>query len=317
MASSYPRTYLRLRHAARLHLLLGCIVFGLLAVSQFVQAVSLAPCTGACQQFQALVDSSTGDSAKEMQTLAFLRLIAEDRGEELTDEMAHFAGFHGPSVREGRYQDPLIRIGAYRHIGYMGTAAAVEFLQQVTPSAFKVENFERQDLWPEVQIALRDARRRMLPQAADAVRYLEGVLEEEGDWFSAGHVRSWAVNELCSMGALGSLQAVRKALRRIGSSRLEERVQFCQERMVVAASHPDRVRAMSSALTIQNAQSNPELVRWAISEIRSTRDPARLTILNAYFDQLEAIPANTALGAEVRNKVLYHNRPRPIPLPSN
>ncbi|MCW5965164.1 MAG: hypothetical protein KIT83_14095 [Bryobacterales bacterium] len=278
-----------------------------------LHATSEATCTVPCRQFRDLVDASRRDSAKEVQTLAFLRLIAEGRSEEVTAGMAHFAGVHHPSVLRGAYKGTEIRIGAYRHIGYMGTAAAVEYLQQVTPSAFKVESFERQDLWPEVQIALRDARRRMLPQAADAVRYLEAVLEEEGDWFSAGHVRSWAVNELCSRGALGSLPAVTKALRRIGSSRLEERAQFCQEKMVVAASHPDRVRAISSALTIQNAQSNPELVRWAISEIRSTRDPARLTILNAYFDQLEAIPENTALGIEVRNRVLYHNRPRPLP----
>jgi hypothetical protein len=266
------------------------------------------PCAVACKQFQALVDSSRGDVGKEMQALAFLCLIAEERGDELTDEMAHFAGFHGPTVRAGRYRDPLIRIGAYRHIGYMGTAAAVEYLQQVTPSAFKVENFERQELWPEVQIALRDARRRTQPNEADAVRYLEGVLEEEGDWLSGGRLLSWAMHELCNMGALGSLPAITEALRTKHRSNVEQLTQFCQQKMVVVASHPDRVQALSSALTINNAQQNPELVRWAISEIYAARQAAGPGIVKAYLEQLEAIPENTALGAEVRKNLLRHYR---------
>ncbi|MCW5965163.1 MAG: hypothetical protein KIT83_14090 [Bryobacterales bacterium] len=258
----------------------------------------------AYKQFARILDASANDPNKQDAALQFLASIALNKPGETTamayaKEIIRADPFDTPF-----YKENTVRREAFYAIGRLGTPAALGFLQGITPSQFRDE--DREYLWPAAQIALSDARQMQLPNLHERTRYLASLLARTGDDGTNGQVTGWATEQLCNLGALDLLPEVAAAYKRRSSAKAAEYAEYCRERMWVVVSHPDRPTALASALTVENAANNSRLVYWAIHELKKYRQPSATARVDAYIQELIALPRSSPYRKAAMEKIVIY-----------
>jgi hypothetical protein len=199
--------------------------------------------------------------------------------------------------QDKQFGRPTVRVCALRGIGRTASDEAIDFLAKLSPDALGPDPSQR--VWPAAQVALRDAQIRRIPDPQRKIEFLDGILAGMPD--GRGSVAAWAVNELCDRGSQTSLPVIQRALRSTWSGQygLDE-IEFCEARIRVVTSNPDRARAIGSILTVANGTANARLVGWAVNELNSMQTPAADAELDRFAREIERLPEASAENAGLR-----------------
>lgn len=250
--------------------------------------------------------------------LSFLRAAAENQPHEIDKASAQRVGLRQDTMENAPFWDVDVRRTAFGLIATLPAVISIPYLRSVTPDSFP-DDSDKTDIYPHVRIALYKANMLTRPSRVEHDHFLADALQmvPEDDWFI--HVQKWSAEELCDRGVVDSLPLIDGFLLHLDERSHPQRLHYCQERMTVVNSHSDRRTALRGVLTVENARSNERLVHWAIAELEKLRTEEAKGVINAYLDQLEAIPGRSPLGREVRSVLTSYGRalvpPRPEEAP--
>jgi hypothetical protein len=126
------------------------------------------------------------------------------------------------------------------------------------------------------------------------IEFLEKVALEIIDPFAMSKVTSWAVDELCDRGSLLSLPVARAALVKANSGPDGlENAQFCETRMRIIMSNPDRTRALASYLKTAKIRPDRRLAAWAVIQLSLIRSPEANKAMDAFEEEITKYPRGT------------------------
>jgi hypothetical protein len=74
----------------------------------------------------------------------------------------------------------------------------------------------------------------------------------------------------------------------------ERHMRYCEARMHVIRSNPDRAVALGSALSVHTADPDSRLTWWAIGELSAMGTPAAMKELARFASEIEQTPAAKA-----------------------
>jgi hypothetical protein len=225
-----------------------------------------------------------------------LEKVALGRAESIGAESEAALGEKAGIFETEGFKDPTARACALRSIGRTALDEAVDFLTKLVPGDLGPD--PSQTVWPAAQIALRDARFRRITDPYMKIEFLEGILTGMRD--GRGPVAAWAVDELCDRGARRSLPVIYKSIRsRLNGQRDEEEIEFCEARIRVVMSNPDRVKALASVLTVGDESANTRLVGWAVNELNSMQTPAADAELDRFAREIGRLPEGSPAKANL------------------
>ena len=261
-----------------------------LAGPMVCQAYTPAPYAGQ----RALLDRIAGVAASQSQTsavaLELLEQVALGRSAKISPESEARVGVGRGELQKPEFNDPTVRACAFRKIGETGLREALDFLTGIQPADAGVD--PSQQVWPAAQIALQNARLIQIADSRAKIEFLESMLTEQPD--SRGPVSHWAVNWLCDNGALPSLAVIQQSIRAGWSGqRGEDEIRFCEARLQVIARYSDRVKALGSLLTRDNAEDE-RLLLWAIYQLAALRLKDADTELNRFATEIGSLPDTSA-----------------------
>jgi hypothetical protein len=197
-------------------------------------------------------------------------------------------------ARRGDLQRPTfsaidVRVHALRSIGRAGTAEAVAFLTKLKPSDLGPDPSHQ--VWPAAQIALREALLNSIADSQGKTDFLEKAIREPPqDAMARVKVMLWAMRELCDSGALMSLPVIQSGLHKLYSATAGEEIQFCEARIRVIRSDPDRVKALGSTLEVHRAAEDSRLTWWAINKLAAMKSPNADAELDRFADVITKLP---------------------------
>jgi hypothetical protein len=253
-------------------------------------ANSPLPYAGECRVLDQVFSAATARSQITSPAMALSILEEVALGHTVTLDRvleSQITGVPGYLQNSG-FKSDTVRAYAFRKIGESGLPRAVEFLANIT--AADIGNDSSQQIWPTVQVALRNARLENLQGSQDKIEFLKATLTEPHDAISNSSVTTWAVNQLCDRGAYSASPEIQKSIRaRMERKDGEDEIRFCEARIQVVFRSPDRVKAIGSVLTADAASEDDRLIRWAIyklSEMGSSSAKAELDRFAAEIDNL-------------------------------
>ena len=228
--------------------------------------------------------AARGASETAGPALRALELVALGRPSEIDAGWSATIG-----IPEGKFNDPVfsnpsLRAHAMHKIGETGLAEGLDFLSKLTPETFRADT--TQTLWRESQIALTIARLTRTTDTGQKNEILKRALNSP-----AG---AWAEEQLCNAGVFSALPEIQRQKRLLSSGkRGEDEVAFCEARMRVASSHPDRVKALSSVfecyVSLAGSREGQQLLLWAITELRLNGTPDADAALRAFEAELDRV----------------------------
>ena len=224
---------------------------------------------------------ATLDSATRNAALQLLEDVADGKPKEMVIESALRAGL-GVFVRtDFSLTDATVRAYAMDRIGASGLPEAIEYLRSVTVD--KIGPDSTQTIYPASQVALNNA---ILLQETDPGRQVE-FLEQQLP--SHGAVANWAMNELCNRGSTRSLGEIAKLTSWWGGPRSAEQLQFCRVRMEIVNRGPDRVAALASALSIDEALRDRyfKLTQWIIDQLLKANSDEANVVLDRFAMEID------------------------------
>jgi hypothetical protein len=189
------------------------------------------------------------------------------------------------------FGDPPARVCALRSIGTTALEEAVDFLTKLEPGDLGSD--PSQTVWPAAQIALREAQLGRITDPDMKIEFLEHTISEYHDAVSNSAVILWAVNQLCDRGAQASLPVIQKSIRHMWSGQNgEDEVEFCEARVRVVTSKPDRVAALASVLSVAIGadDANQRLLGWAVNELNSMKSSDADAQLDRFARDIERLP---------------------------
>ncbi|HWR50595.1 MAG TPA: hypothetical protein VN428_05785 [Bryobacteraceae bacterium] len=235
--------------------------------------VQSKPAPGSVQvaQFERIVQQAQQDPSLGQKALEVLRSVAEGHAEHVSRDAASRFALMQSELQGPSFKFTTVRLHAFRTIGKLGTAAAIAFLEQVTPDQFRQD--EVYQLWPAAQIALREALLNRISDPRRKTEFLEKTLTERRDAIADGTVDSWAVEELCNSGTLNSLPAVQRWIEESFSTPnvQVDKVSFCEQRMRVMMRDSDAVAAIASVLSVSNNPIDRRLTQWAVNQLEAMK----------------------------------------------
>jgi hypothetical protein len=266
----------------------GCGALGL--------ATTPAPYSGHCAVLDRVSAAAVGAGTRAIAIETLERLAMGNAGSVGPDADGALGLAPGTLEREG-FSDPPVRACALRSIGRTGLDEAVDFLANLTQADFRQDPSQR--VWPTAQVALRDAQMRRIQDPQRRIEFLEGILASMPD--GRGSLAAWAVDELCNRGAQTSLPVIQRAIRSAWSGQygLDE-IEFCEARIRVVTTNPDRAGAIGSVLTVANGTANARLVGWAANELNSMQTPAADAELDRFAREIDGLPDASPSKATLR-----------------
>jgi hypothetical protein len=181
--------------------------------------------------------------------------------------------------------ESIVRARALDKLGRTGLDAATNFLAGLTRESVG------SDVWPEAQVALRRCRFAKITDPQAKVDFLESTVAQ-----SAGLVASWAIDELCNSNSQASLPVIRKSIQKWNPfPDGDAQIAFCEARMQVLYRAPNRVEALSSALRVDDANSDPKLTRWAAYQLVELGSPEADRELKVFALRVAALPDRSRL----------------------
>lgn len=288
-------------------------IASLLLLSFAANATSLDEALYARNRFQSMAEAGRNGGLPHSLVFEFLKLVAMNKRSEVDPELSSQVGFDRTELRTGYFGAVGVREEAFRALGFLATEEARRFLDERTQAELRTDEVDQ--LWPVIRIAFYQSQLMPFITEGEKFRFLESVMKAEHDNRALPGVLWWAANRLCDAGALDFLPAASRVFSRLYPASHEAHVQFCQQRMWVIASNPDKMSALTSVLTIENVQAHPNMVHWAIEQLQQMRSQVSNDVVEKFLGSLEAIPADTTLGVEVRETVLRRYRLHIMPPP--
>lgn len=288
-------------------------LFVLLATVANPVAVSTATATSpdettyARHRFESLANAGRQGQIAAPAVFEFLKRIALNKRREIDSTLLAQVSFDQEEIATGYFASAGVRAQAFRALGFLATPEAQQFLRERTEEEFLSDHLDT--LWPVIRIAVCQSQLTPIETDSQRFRFLKSVIHQTHDARSRVQVLYWAATELCDGGALDYLPATRNVFKRLSPSRHADHEQFCQQRMWVITSNPDRIAALRSTLGTDRAETDPDLVNWAIEQLLAIRDSRAQTAVEQFLDTLEAIPADSNHGKFVRRNILLRYRP--------
>ena len=258
---------------------------------------SPAPYAGQCKLLDE-VQAATGSQSKVgAAALNLLERVALGQVRAISPEAQVEVGLKPVALQLKDFEEPTVRACALRKIGETGLPEAEEFLASLKQADIGTDS--GQQIWPAAQVALRDARlRRTDPQSR--IGFLESVLTEPHDAVSNGAVRLWAVGELCDRGSLVSLSVIQKSIRNFWTGqRGEDEIRFCEARIHVIRRNPDRVKALGSALALDDGVDDTRLRLWAIYQLDEMHSSEADAELDRFANDISKLPKQSPMRQRV------------------
>jgi hypothetical protein len=261
------------------------LVLGLGGSAPFFASTPI-PYAGHC-----LVLDRVAAAASDPRTRSFaidsLEKIALGRVASVSAELEAALGEKAGVFQAKGYTDPPARACAVRSIGRTALDEAVDFLAKLTPA--DVGPDPSGAVWSAAQIALQDAQFRKITDPYMKTKFLEGILAGTRD--GRGPVPAWAVDELCERGAQKSLPLIQSSIRHMWSGQYgEDEIEFCEARIRVIMSNPDRVKALASVLAVGDDAANTRLVTWAVNGLNSMKIPTADAEVDRFAREIDRLP---------------------------
>lgn len=223
--------------------------------------------------------------------LVSLEHIAEGHPEEVDAGVAAQTGLTSTTHGLEGFKTASMRAYSIIKIGATGLGQAVDYLSSLSPG---IDSDESHREWPAVQIALRDAQLRQISDPLQQIEFLEKTTEEKTA------AQSWAVDQLCNRGSLISLPVVQQSIRsRNPSQRGEDEITFCEARMRLIMSDPDRTKVIGSRLQTGASRPNTRMLRWAVSQLEEINTADANRNLDDFAAQIKNLPADSAARREL------------------
>jgi hypothetical protein len=198
--------------------------------------------------------------------LDLLERVAMGQASEINPESEKQVGLNPADLKQKGFQAVVVREVAIWYIGATGLPKAIEFL-----SNLKIADFPDDPslgIWAQAQVAIRNASFVRITDPEEKIEFLRSVLTERNYATAHSGTASWAVEELCNSGASAALPEIQESIRRVGNGqRDQDDIQFCKDRMQVVSSHPDRAKALGSALNLDGQPQDGRLVGWAVFQL--------------------------------------------------
>jgi hypothetical protein len=230
-------------------------------------------------------------STSEGLGLASLERIAEGHPEAVDSRVAAQTGLESTTHGLEGFKTASMRAYSIIKIGATGLGQAVNYLSSLSPG---IDSDESHQEWPAVQIALRDAQLRQIPDLQRQIEFLEKTTEEKTA------AQSWAVDELCDRGSLISLPVVQQSIRsRDPSQRGEDDITFCEARMRLIMSDPDRTKVIGSLLQTGTNRPDTRMLRWAVSQLEEINTAEANQKLDDFAAQIKNLPPDSATHREL------------------
>lgn len=266
-------------------------------------AVSVATTIVDAREFLLLDQLSakaSGRSDASQLALDLLQLIALGRMSDVSLEQLEKIGLAASSdtvpLRKGAFIEATFRAVAFREISTTGLDSSFDFLTKLKRSDLVSDPTGY--VWTAAQIALSNAQLNKISDNHLRVEFLEALA------IPRTPSGNWAVEQLCDSGTISSLSITRAFFKEVskGSEGYgEEKSRFCEARMQVVFSNPDRVTALGSVLKAgESFSESVQLKKWAVQQLGEMDSPAADSELKRFQKQVRAIPFGKA-GSEGSN----------------
>lgn len=197
-------------------------------------------------------------------------------------------------------KDVSVRACALNAIGLLRTAEGNAFLARLGPGDF--DSAAVYQLLPIAKTSLLQGKLTQASSQSEKRVLLEAALVEVQDPIVLSRFRIWAMNAMCDLGLSASLPAIRSELKEwFSGERAEEELRFCEARVQVVGSSPDRARALGSVLNSRNTTRSNRLMVWAISELDQMNTDEARRELRRYLTE----SAMRSGGSNTQQEALY------------
>jgi len=248
-----------------------------------------APGAYKCAVLDRVFEVAISGSSKSGSALAVLERVAEGSAQTVSAASEALLGLKPGEFQDRSFTDTVVRSHAFRRIGESGLPGTLDFLEAVDPSGWGQD--ETQQVWPDVQVALREAKLMRIPDPSDRVQFLENTVTERHDPISNSLVISWAVDQLCDSSSRSSLPVIERSIRRWNpTGRGEEDIRFCYARMDVVTRHTDRAKALGSVLSVATSAYDQRLTHWALRALAAMRSPDADAEMDRFAVEIEKLP---------------------------
>ncbi len=264
----------------------------IVAVPAVCLATNPPPYAGQCSVLDQILSTARSQSQASTAALELLERVAKGQTAGISSELEVRVGVAPGLFGQKEFGEPEVRACALRRIGESGLPRAVDFLTQFKRSDAGADT--SQQVWPAARIALRIALLNRIVDPYAKIEFLEKEATEPDDAISNSAVQSWAVNQLCDRGAVGSLSVIQRSIRnRLNGQEDEDEIRFCEARIDVLSRNPDRIKALATVLNVHNNVPNDRLIRWAIQQLDSLHAPAADAELDRFANEIGRLPEDS------------------------
>jgi hypothetical protein len=244
-----------------------------------------------CEQLDRVVDQVKADPGRAPVAFELLKLVARGMPDKIDSDAAVRFGIEPERLLQPVYRDLSVRAHALRKIGQLGLPESLVYLEKLTPEDFDVERGQMYRVWPPARIALHEALLNQIPDEAGKIAFLERTVQQRHDAGSNSAVKGWGRNQLCDRGASMSWNVIYQGIRFSTGNpvRFAEEVKFCEDRMRIVQSAPDRVTALASALRSTGQAFDRRLMTWAVTQLLDLRSPRADAVLDQVASEIDKL----------------------------
>ncbi len=225
--------------------------------------------------------------------LDLLERVALGKRDDILPEWEVQVGLPAGTLAYKAFADTSNRCYALDQIGETGAPEAVEFLAQRTREDFEPDTTG--SMWPAAQVALRVARLRGIADPQAQVQFIEQALASQLP-DGRSRIALWAIDELCDRGVLTSMANIQHTLKSMWPGKHgEDELRFCETRIRVVNSNPDRVQALGSVLSTDASLADERLILWAIDQLQAMHSPKADREIKRFRTELGVLPQGSAL----------------------
>jgi len=234
------------------------------------------------------------------EALETIEAVIEGRPIEAINAAAQRAGLKGYFPQKTMWSDGYRRY-ALEVLGRTGLQEALDYLSALTPQT--IGRDDALSLLPQAKIELKKALLRRQVGSSQQIAFLRAELASP----LSRHTAHWAVNELCDRGDVDSIGAIRQFLEDKYRQQSGDPIASCKSRMDIVNSHPDRARALGSALRLDTPSPGNSLIGWAVEQLIAMESPAADAELERYATEVErGLSANTGLPLQESEDSWFH-----------
>ena len=267
-----------------------------------------APWAAQCETLAEIAAVAVGRSASRTNAIRVLELVALGRTQEIDSETASALGLPAGDIRDAGFADPAVRVCALRSLGETGLSEAVDFLRGLKPADFASDRTEQ--TWPAAHLALHEALLGQISDTQQRIEFLMHVVTSQ----RRGATALWAVNQLCDAGALSALPAIRESINDSWHGQYGAgQIRFCEARIQIVRSDPDRVKALSSVLK-DGGSADERLLRWAVGLLTQMDTPSADAAVDRFLEGSAGQQQWSSRGhflTDLRQETLRMRRVRP------